>query len=156
ILWRDGFWVRSSVKVELTPEDKKAIGRPSSPRWELDVVAYRPSDNVLRIVECKSYLDNPGVGVNWIDGGKESATGRFKLFSEPKLREIVFNRLSAQFANLGLCRSEPSIRLCLASLRENPEGSARGLSSTFQGSWVGVVRRGMVRRPPPKDGQGRI
>jgi hypothetical protein len=80
ILWRDGFWVRSSVKVELTPEDKKAIGRTTSPRWELDVVAYRPSDNVLRIVECKSYLDNPGVGVDWIDERKESATDDLSCF----------------------------------------------------------------------------
>jgi hypothetical protein len=38
IFWRRGFRVRSSVKVELTPQDKKEIGRPSSPRWELDDV----------------------------------------------------------------------------------------------------------------------
>jgi len=32
ILWRDGYWVQTSLKVELTPEDKAAIGRPTSPR----------------------------------------------------------------------------------------------------------------------------
>ncbi len=31
-LEREGFWVRSSFKVNLTKEDKKAIGRPSCPR----------------------------------------------------------------------------------------------------------------------------
>jgi hypothetical protein len=39
ILWLEGNWVRQSVKVELTKEEKRAIGRPSSPRWELDIVA---------------------------------------------------------------------------------------------------------------------
>jgi len=41
ILWREGYWVRTSVKVELTREEKIAIELPSSPRWELDVVAYK-------------------------------------------------------------------------------------------------------------------
>ena len=53
ILWMDGYWVRTSVKVELTKKEKKAIGRPSSPRWELDIVAYSGRDNLLRVVECK-------------------------------------------------------------------------------------------------------
>jgi hypothetical protein len=114
ILWREGFWVRTSVKVELTPEDKKAIDLPTSPRWELDIVAYRPSDNSLRVVECKSYLDNPGVGAKWLDGANAKAAGRYKLFSKPKLREVVLNRLSAQFSKDGLCRPDPKIRLCLA------------------------------------------
>jgi hypothetical protein len=111
ILWREGFWVRTSVKVELTPEDKKAIDLPTSPRWELDIVAYRPSDNSLRVVECKSYLDNPGVGAKWLDGANAKAAGRYKLFSKPKLREVVLNRLSAQFSKDGLCRPDPKIRL---------------------------------------------
>lgn len=51
VLERDGFWVRTSFKVNLTKDDKIAIGRPSSPRWELDIVGYRPGDNLLRIVE---------------------------------------------------------------------------------------------------------
>ena len=57
ILWTEGYWVRTSVKVSLTKEEKRQIGRPSSPRWELDVVAYRGRDNILRVVECKNYLD---------------------------------------------------------------------------------------------------
>ena len=58
ILWTEGYWVRTSVKVSLTKEEKRQIGRPSSPRWELDVVAYRGRDNILRVVECKNYLDS--------------------------------------------------------------------------------------------------
>lgn len=29
ILWREDYWVRTSVKVELTKEDKRAIDLPS-------------------------------------------------------------------------------------------------------------------------------
>ena len=41
VLERNGYWTRTSVKVELTREEKQKIKRPSSPRWELDVVAYK-------------------------------------------------------------------------------------------------------------------
>ena len=61
ILQRQGFWTLTNFKVELTKAEKRKIGRPSSPRWELDVVAYSGRDNELRIVECKSFLDSPGV-----------------------------------------------------------------------------------------------
>ena len=57
LLRRDGYWTATSVKVELTKMQKRAIGRPSSPRWEIDLVAYKPATNELLAVECKSFLD---------------------------------------------------------------------------------------------------
>jgi hypothetical protein len=92
-LWMDGHWVRTSVKVELTKEEKRAIGRPSSPRWELDIVAYNGRDNLLRVVECKSYLDSLGVQAKGFDAESENAS-RYKLFNDALLREIVFRRRS--------------------------------------------------------------
>ena len=61
ILWAEGYWVRTSVRVNLTKEEKVRIGRYSSPRWELDVVRYRGRRNALQVIECKSYLDSRGV-----------------------------------------------------------------------------------------------
>ena len=61
ILWMEGLWVRTSVKVLITKDEKRLIGRPSSPRWEIDIVAYSGRDNLLYAVECKSYLDSRGV-----------------------------------------------------------------------------------------------
>ena len=55
ILQRQGYWTLTSVKVGLTKEEKREIGRHSSPRWELDVVAYRGRDNSIKVVECKSF-----------------------------------------------------------------------------------------------------
>jgi hypothetical protein len=52
ILWTRGYWVRTSVKVNLTKAEKILIERGSSPRWELDV-AYSARDNNISVVECK-------------------------------------------------------------------------------------------------------
>ena len=35
LLGSEGYWVKRSVKVVLTKEDKARIGRKSSPRWEI-------------------------------------------------------------------------------------------------------------------------
>ena len=69
LLERDGFWVRSSVKVELSKAEKRFIGRASSPRWELDLVAFKGKTNELWIVECKSFLDSRGVDIRAFQKG---------------------------------------------------------------------------------------
>jgi len=84
ILEANGYWVRHSFKVALTREDKLSIGRPSSPRWEIDILAYRAPENRVLAVECKSYLDSPGVDLTDLQGGRYAA--RYKLFTEPQLR----------------------------------------------------------------------
>lgn len=114
ILERDGFWVRTSLKVELTKEEKAEIDRPTSPRWEIDVVAYRPGDNILRIVECKSYLDSRGVSLAAFDPTKRFAK-RFKLFNEESTRNVVFRRLRAQLSESNTIREDATLQLCLAA-----------------------------------------
>src|SRR5579872_1252040 len=103
ILWREGYWVRTSFKVELTKEEKRAIDLPSAPRWELDAVAYRANENRLMVVECKSYLDSPGVRLRGFDPDHPEAT-RYKLSNKPKLREVVFGRMCQQLVESGACR----------------------------------------------------
>ena len=72
LLWNQGYWVWTSFKVKLTPNDKKAIKLPTSPRWELDIVAYHARKNVIHVVECKSYFDNPGLGTRWISATSQN------------------------------------------------------------------------------------
>jgi hypothetical protein len=126
ILWMEGYWVRTSVKVELTKEEKRLIGRQSSPRWELDIVGYRGGDNLLRVVECKSYLDSYGVRATGFDGSDPKETARYKLFNEPELRRVVFNRLCLQFVESGACREDPQVLLSLAcgKIRSEPDRAA--------------------------------
>ena len=114
ILWMNGYWVRSSVKVDLTKEEKRLIRRPSSPRWELDIVAYQGATNTLTVVECKSYIDSVGVRASAFDGSDPSHAARYKLFNEQDLRAIVFDRLAAQLSETKTCRPNPTIRLALA------------------------------------------
>jgi hypothetical protein len=124
ILWMEGYWVRTSVKVELTKEEKREIGIPTAPRWELDIVAYRGRENLLRVVECKSFLDSPGVRATGFDGSNPKEATRYKLFNDAKLRDVVFNRLGLQFAASGACRPNPEIRLCLACGKVYESGRA--------------------------------
>jgi hypothetical protein len=44
---------------------------------------------LLRIVECKSYLDNPGVRAKWVEDAISSDAGRFKLFTNATLRDVT-------------------------------------------------------------------
>lgn len=115
ILQRKGYWTQTSVKVELTKSEKRKIGRESSPRWELDVVAYRGKDNSIKVVECKSYLDSYGVDCAAFDGSNEAAQSRYKLFFERRLRKVVFERLKNQMISRGFCRTSPRIQLCVAA-----------------------------------------
>ena len=129
ILWMDGHWVRTSVKVELTKEEKRKIGRPSSPRWELDIVAYNGRDNLLRVVECKSYLDSLGVQAKGFNAESDNAS-RYKLFNDASLREVIFQRLQLQFCEAGFCSPNPSIKLCLACGKID-ERSRTAIGRTF-------------------------
>jgi hypothetical protein len=100
ILQRQGYWTMTSVKVELSKAEKLRIGRHSSPRWELDVVAYSGLRNELLVVECKSYLDSSGVPRAAFDGLSALRADRFKLFSEPVLRNVVLSRLKKQLVTV--------------------------------------------------------
>ena len=131
ILWMEGYWVRTSVKVDLTKEEKVRIGRPSSPRWELDIVGYRGGDNTLRVAECKSYLDSRGVALRAFDGTDAKFAERFKLFSDPNLRAVVFERLRKQLADCGACAPDARVQLCLACGRIATNTDREGLHKYF-------------------------
>ncbi len=116
LLEREGFWIRSSVKVNLTAADKRRIKRPTSPRWQLDIVAYRASTNSLLLVECKSYLFSSGVTTRAFEAGTRFST-RFKLFTDRTLFRVVRDRLKRELVDGGWCRPRPTVTLCLAAGR---------------------------------------
>lgn len=131
ILWMDGYWVRTSVKVDLTKSEKVLIAIPSSPRWELDIVAYRGQDNVLRVVECKSYLDSRGVALRAFDGSDPKFAKRFKLFNNEHLRRVVFGRLRQQFADSGACAPNATVKLSLVCGRISTSADRERLHKHF-------------------------
>jgi hypothetical protein len=112
LLRRDGYWTATSVRVELTKVEKIKNGRRSSPRWEIDIVAYRGSTNELLVVECKSFLDSTGVKFR---NGKFESEERYKLFSNKLLRDTVLRRLKRQLVAKGSCPQNLKARLCMAA-----------------------------------------
>ncbi len=107
-----GYWTKTNFKVELTRQEKERIGRPTCPRWELDVIAYKPCENELLIVECKSYMYSNGVTCNGVAGKNQRDRGRYKLFNESGLLTVIKQALNRQLQLNGL---KPRIKLCLAA-----------------------------------------
>jgi len=114
LLRREGYWTRTSFKVELTPSEKRRINNPTAPRWEIDVVAYSGGRNEILAVECKSFLDSSGVTFR---NGTFDPERRYKLFTDATLRRTVLARLKRQLVDARACGKNPTVTLCLATGR---------------------------------------
>lgn len=143
LLRRDGYWTETSVKVEMTGRQKRSVGRPSSPRWEVDLVAYKGSTNELLVVECKSFLDSTGVTFRH---GRFEPPVRYKLFSEPRLRAVVMRALVSQLTKSGACRRAPKVRLCLATGKIATSTDRTGLAGLFRRNGWMLFDDAWVRR----------
>lgn len=137
IMEKDGFWTKTEFKVDLTKEEKREMGRPSSPRWELDVLAYKASTNEVLVIECKSYLDSTGVGSDAFINPESKDATRYKLFTEANTRAVVFGRLSKQLVASGLSIKRPKLKLCLAVGKVKNEKSLTELETHFKkNNWL--------------------
>jgi len=111
-----GYWVRHSVKPEISAEEKREIGSPTMPRPEIDLVALRVDKNELILVEVKSLLDRQyGVYIEAFTDEEDRDKGRYKLFTNPRFREIVTRRLRSEYLEEGLIRDDTRIRYGLAA-----------------------------------------
>jgi len=45
LLRREGYWTTTSFKVKLTPSEKRRIKKSTTPRREIDLVAYSGGRN---------------------------------------------------------------------------------------------------------------
>jgi len=149
ILWAEGYWVRTSVRVNLTKEEKVRIGRRSSPRWELDVVGYRGRENVLQVIECKSYLDSRGVTLAALNDPDAAADSRFKLFVDDTLRGVVLNRLHTDLAAIGACAVDAK-GPAWTRVRPNCLGKrSRRVAGFVHATRLAALRRKLAARPSP-------
>ena len=136
ILFQSGYWVTQGFKVDLTPTEKAAIGKKTTPRWELDLVAYRGGDKHLLVIECKSYLDSTGVQAKEVIA-TDAHKSRYKLFIDPTLRSIVFNRLSIQMSEMGLIPQGLTAQLALAVGKYRNQNDRIAIENHFQqNSWM--------------------
>ena len=103
LLTEEGYWVEQSVRVGLTKEEKRELGNPSMPRPEIDIVAYRPGDAHLLLLEAKSFLDSSGVRVSELRSlqATGSGRGRYKLLTATEYQKVVGRRLLKQWRAMG-------------------------------------------------------
>ncbi len=85
------------------------------PRPEIDLVAYKAKENVLFLIESKSYLDSYGVGFAGVSEANAKDAKRYKLFTDKFLREVVSKRLRKDFIEQGLMNKETQINYGLAT-----------------------------------------
>ncbi len=114
-LEESGYWVKQSVKVEISVEDKKKIGIPTMPRPEIDLVAYSAKKNILILIEAKSYLDSPGVRFESIANPKSRSLNRYRLLNDAMFQSIVTKRLIKSFLEKGLINKQTKIKYALAA-----------------------------------------
>jgi len=111
----EGYWVRQSVKVDISKEDKQVIGLPTMPRPEIDLVALNVRENELLLVEVKSLLDSYGVYFEAVSDEKDELAKRYRLFTNNTFREIVTERLRKAYLKQGLINENTKINYALAA-----------------------------------------
>ena len=91
-LENQGYWVKQSVKVNISVKDKRTIGLPTMPRPEIDIVAFRAKGNELLMIEAKSYIDSQGVYFG------DDNIGKFNLKNDTsKLKRLYRKDLRKNF-----------------------------------------------------------
>ena len=131
LLNQEGYWTRVGYKVNLSKAEKREIGKPSMARPEIDILAYRPGENEMLWVECKSYLDSTGVMAQSIIDKTHKYAGRYKLFTEDKFRDVTSRALVTQVVSEGLVLPDPSLRYCLITGKIASDKDRDQLSSYF-------------------------
>ena len=137
-----GYWVRQSVKVHISPEDKKALGLHTMPRPEIDLVALSVKENELLLVEVKSFLDSPGVyfcDVIGKDGEESWGAKRYRLFANSKFREVVTRKLREEYLEQGLINEKTKINYALAAGHihsSKHQSDIRDHFSQQEGGWI--------------------
>ena len=110
-----GYWVRQSVKARISKEDKVALGLPSMPTPEVDLVALNVKENELLLVEAKSLLGSYGVYYEAVADEKDELAERYRLFTNRKFREVVTKALREDYLERGLINEKTKINYALAA-----------------------------------------
>ncbi len=123
----DGYWVRRSFKVNVTQQDKKSLGKDSMPRPEIDLLAFKPREDLIIAFEAKSYLDSPGVPLAEITTPQEKSEGRYKIFTCETYRNIIIKQLREDLIAKGMARESTKIKLGLiaANVKGGEEASTQ-------------------------------
>lgn len=101
LLEEEKYWVRHSVKISLTLQEKQAIKKPSTPRPEIDIAAYDVKTDTVFLLEVKSFLDSPGVYYDQVAIEQDEQSGRYKLLTARNYRNVLSERLKKDWCESG-------------------------------------------------------
>ena len=101
LLQENNFWIKNSVKINLTHEEKRAINKPTTPRPEIDIAAYDVKTDTLYLLEVKSFLDSPGVCYDEVAIEQDQQSGRYKLLTAKNYRSVLSQRLKKDWCESG-------------------------------------------------------
>lgn len=123
LLEENGYWVKRSVKINLTSKEKKKIGKPTTPRPEIDIAALNLKQNKLYLLEVKSFLDSKGVVYEAITEHHAVPKGRYKLLTSLKYRNAIKKQLKKEFINSGFIKrgTKISFGLVAGNVHQNKE-----------------------------------
>lgn len=129
LLEAEGFWVQTGIKVEITPEQKRFLGKPTMPRPEVDIVAYKRSEDTLYLIEAKTYLNSKGVVYDNIVK-RDFTWDKYKILTYSDFQDIVGGELKADLIKKGLIHSKTKVRygLIAAKLYKPKENDFYGLA----------------------------
>lgn len=131
-----GYWVRQSVKVDISKEDKRALDLSTMPRPEIDLVALNVKENELLLIEVKSLLDSGGVWFEAVSGEDRKFAERYRLFTNSKFRDIVTKRLREEYLEQGIINGKTQINYALAAGKISSSWDESKISDYFsQQGW---------------------
>jgi len=137
LLWEDGYWISVGYKVNLSKAAKVGLGKPSLPRPEIDILAYRAKDNSVLWVECKSYLDSRGVKIEALTGEDERGKKRYNVFTWSEYRKVITKELIDQLVANGRVQPQPSVKYCLVTGKIATDTDRKKLHAHFQkNGWI--------------------
>ncbi len=106
LLQEEKYWVKHSVRLNLSPEEKRCINKPSTPRPEIDIVAYDVNMETVYLLEVKSYLDSPGVRYDEVAIEEAKQSGLHKLLTAKNYRNVLVAIVKRDWLNQGLIGSK--------------------------------------------------
>lgn len=125
-----GYWIRQSYKISLTSEEKALPEFKNNPRPEIDILAYHGGTAELLVVECKSLFNSAGVSLKGF--GENPNSDIYKLFNQPRRRDVVLARLKAQLVAEKAIGEASKLKLCLACANVARDTKREELNAYFE------------------------
>jgi hypothetical protein len=106
LLMEDGYWTIVNYKADITQEQAISLKKGSMPRPDIDIVAYKPKENIIYLIEVKSFIDSFGVGIKNFNDLEKNFEGRYKILTHKGYRDVISKIVKKDLLDKGLIPNE--------------------------------------------------